>query len=111
VGSSSEVLLESAAVERGMAKLFRGKVQPFGSSGLRFTQSALLAAVAIVGLKSLVEFIRLQTLGKAGEWGLINAGWATAYWVSYGRLSSALQLCTEPTCSAPVGKSLPEAAR
>jgi hypothetical protein len=66
-GSSSEVLLESAAVERGMAKLFRGKVQPFGSSGLRFTQSALLAAVAIVGLKSLVEFIRLQTLGKAGE--------------------------------------------
>uniref|UniRef100_A0A383VMJ6 Vacuolar protein sorting-associated protein 51 homolog n=1 Tax=Tetradesmus obliquus TaxID=3088 RepID=A0A383VMJ6_TETOB len=66
VGSSSEVLLESAAVERGMAKLFRGKVQPFGASGLRFTQSALLAAVAIVGLKSLVEFIRLQTLGKAG---------------------------------------------
>jgi hypothetical protein len=78
VGSSSEVLLESAAVERGMAKLFRGKVQPFGSSGLRFTQSALLAAVAIVGLKSLVEFIRLQTLGKAGEWGLTRAGWATA---------------------------------
>ena len=49
-----------------MAKLFRGKVQPFGASRLRFTQSALLAAVAIVGLKSLVEFIRLQTLGKAG---------------------------------------------
>jgi hypothetical protein len=67
------VLLESAAVERGMAKLFRGKVQPFGSSGLRFTQSALLAAVAIVGLKSLVEFIRLQTLGKAGKLALIEA--------------------------------------
>lgn len=59
--------LDSTAVERGVAKLFRGKVQPFGSSGLKFTQSAMLAAVVIVGLKSLVEFIRLQTLGKAGE--------------------------------------------
>jgi len=53
-------------VERGVAKLFRGKVTPFGSAGLRFTQSAALSAIAIVGLKSLVEYIRLLTLCKEG---------------------------------------------
>jgi hypothetical protein len=62
-----DVLLESGAVERGVAKLFRGKVTPFGSSGLRFTQSAALSAIAIVGLKSLLEHIRLITLGRQGE--------------------------------------------
>lgn len=62
----TDALLESGAVERGVAKLFRGKVTPFGSSGLRFTQSAALSAIAIVGLKSLVEHIRLLTLGKEG---------------------------------------------
>eukprot|EP00878_Enallax_costatus_P042630 GHUV01050053.1.p1 GENE.GHUV01050053.1~~GHUV01050053.1.p1 ORF type:complete len:125 (+),score=38.49 GHUV01050053.1:506-880(+) len=59
-------VLESAAVERGVAKLFRGKVQPYGGGGLKFTQSAIMSAIIIVGLKSLVEYIRLQTLGKAG---------------------------------------------
>jgi hypothetical protein len=62
-----DVLLESGAVERGVAKLFRGKVTPFGSSGLRFTQSAALSAIAIVGLKSLLEHIRLITLAKEGK--------------------------------------------
>jgi hypothetical protein len=62
----SDVLLESGAVERGVAKLFRGKVTPFGSSGLRFTQSAALSAIVIMGLKSLVEHVRLLTLGKEG---------------------------------------------
>ena len=54
-------------MERGVAKLFRGKVTPFGSSGLRFTQSAALSAIAIVGLKSLLEHTRLLTLGRGGE--------------------------------------------
>jgi hypothetical protein len=62
----SDVLLESGAVERGVAKLFRGKVTPFGSSGLRFTQSAALSAIVIMGLKSLVEHVRLATLGRQG---------------------------------------------
>jgi hypothetical protein len=66
-GSVSDALLESGAVERGVAKLFRGKVTPFGSAGLRFTQSAVLAAISISGLKSLLEHTRLLTLGKAGE--------------------------------------------
>lgn len=61
----TDVLLESGAVERGVAKLFRGKVTPFGNS-VRFTQSAALSAIAIVGLKSLVEHVRLATLGTGG---------------------------------------------
>eukprot|EP00878_Enallax_costatus_P044789 GHUV01053536.1.p1 GENE.GHUV01053536.1~~GHUV01053536.1.p1 ORF type:complete len:492 (+),score=170.86 GHUV01053536.1:2-1477(+) len=65
-GGSMGDVLESAAVERGVAKLFRGKVQPYGGGGLKFTQSAIMSAIIIVGLKSLVEYIRLQTLGKAG---------------------------------------------
>lgn len=56
--------LESGNVERNMAKLFRGKVKIFGN--VRFTQPHLLAAVAGAGLKSWVECIRLQTLGRAG---------------------------------------------
>lgn len=64
---SSDALLEGGAVERGVAKLFRGKVTPFGSAGLRFTQSAALSAIAIVGLKSLVEYVRLMTLCKEGR--------------------------------------------
>jgi hypothetical protein len=59
--------MESGLVERGVAKLFRGKVQPFGSGGLRFSQSAVLAAIIITGFKSLMEYIRLQTINKAGE--------------------------------------------
>lgn len=66
-GGSVSDALESAAVERGVAKLFRGKVTPFGSAGLRFTQSAALSAIAIVGLKSLLEHTRLLTLGRGGE--------------------------------------------
>lgn len=56
--------LETGNVERNVAKLFRGKVKIFGN--VQFTQSNLLAAIAGVGLKSLVECIRLQTLGRAG---------------------------------------------
>lgn len=81
-GSTSDVL-ESAAVERGVAKLFRGKVQPYGGGGLKFTQSAVLSAIIIVGLKSLMEYIRLQTLGKAGNSAGQNAyvtSWALLVW-------------------------------
>jgi hypothetical protein len=66
--SMSDVLLEGGAVERGVAKLFRGKVMPlaFGSGGLQATRSAVLAAVAVGGLKSLLEHIRLRTLSAPG---------------------------------------------
>ncbi|KAI8471413.1 MAG: hypothetical protein J3K34DRAFT_520636 [Monoraphidium minutum] len=50
--------LGSGAVERGVAKLFRSKAKITGSA-------ALLGAVAASGLKSLVECVRLQTLGRA----------------------------------------------
>lgn len=66
-GGSLGDVLESGAVERGVAKLFRGKVTPFGSAGLRFTQSAALSAIAIVGLKSLLEHTRLLTLSRGGK--------------------------------------------
>lgn len=89
-----------------MAKLFRGKVQPFGASGLRFTQSALLAAVAIVGLKSLVEFIRLQTLGKAGTAVIslhVCACVRAAEWQASGP-ASAVTRCAQ--CAARVASAL-----
>jgi len=63
-GASATEALESVAVERGVAKLFREKVKVFGE--VKLTQAALLSAVIAVGLKSLMENIRLQTLGRAG---------------------------------------------
>ncbi|KAF8059217.1 VPS51 [Scenedesmus sp. PABB004] len=64
-GGSVGDALESGAVERGVAKLFRGKAA-LGGSGLVLGRSSLLGAVAAVGLKALVEFVRLQTLACAG---------------------------------------------
>lgn len=55
---------DSAAVERNVAKLFREKVHM--SSSVPLSCPAILAAVAAVALKSLVESIRLETLGRAG---------------------------------------------
>eukprot|EP00198_Chlamydomonas_reinhardtii_P005800 XP_001695136.1 predicted protein [Chlamydomonas reinhardtii] len=55
---------DTAAVERNVAKLFREKVHMTGSVAL--TCPAILAAVAAVALKSLLESIRLETLGRAG---------------------------------------------
>lgn len=56
--------LESTNVERHVAKLFQGKVKAFGQ--VKFARHHILGAVISVGLKSLVECIRLQTLGRAG---------------------------------------------
>ena len=73
--SVADALAESGgAVERGVAKLFRGKVTPFGSGGPRATQGAVLAAVAIVGLKSLVEHVRLVSLSRPGAVVLVGGG-------------------------------------
>ena len=47
------------------------QVKVFGE--VKLTQAALLSAVIAVGLKSLVENIRLQTLGRAGEGRLLRA--------------------------------------
>ncbi|KAG2495102.1 hypothetical protein HYH03_006712 [Edaphochlamys debaryana] len=55
---------DSSAVERNVAKLFREKVHMTGSVPL--SSLAILAAVASVALKSLLESIRLETLGRAG---------------------------------------------
>mmetsp|Transcript_2658 Transcript_2658/g.5884 ORF Transcript_2658/g.5884 Transcript_2658/m.5884 type:complete len:253 (-) Transcript_2658:160-918(-) len=56
--------LETGNVERNLAKIFREKVKVFGT--VQFTQANILAAIIGVGLKSLVECVRLQTLGRAG---------------------------------------------
>ncbi|GLC45938.1 hypothetical protein PLESTF_000714400 [Pleodorina starrii] len=55
---------DSSAVERNVAKLFREKVHMTGSVSL--ASPAILAAIASVALKSLLESIRLETLGRAG---------------------------------------------
>ncbi|GIL63103.1 hypothetical protein Vafri_17228 [Volvox africanus] len=55
---------DSSAVERNVAKLFREKVHMTGSVPL--ASPAILAAIASVALKSLLESIRLETLGRAG---------------------------------------------
>ncbi|GMH43701.1 hypothetical protein BSKO_11623 [Bryopsis sp. KO-2023] len=55
---------EGSSLERNVAKLFREKIQLCRQA--RFTQSSILAAIMGVGLKSLVECIRLETLGRAG---------------------------------------------
>ncbi|PNH08814.1 Vacuolar protein sorting-associated protein 51 [Tetrabaena socialis] len=55
---------DSGAVERNVAKLFREKVHMTGSVPL--SCPAILAAIASVALKSLLESIRLETLGRAG---------------------------------------------
>mmetsp|Transcript_18627 Transcript_18627/g.47206 ORF Transcript_18627/g.47206 Transcript_18627/m.47206 type:complete len:953 (-) Transcript_18627:187-3045(-) len=64
-GFDAGLLLETGNVERNLAKIFREKVKVFGGP-VQFTQSAILGAIAGIGLKSLVECIRLQTLGRAG---------------------------------------------
>mmetsp|Transcript_22138 Transcript_22138/g.37821 ORF Transcript_22138/g.37821 Transcript_22138/m.37821 type:complete len:244 (-) Transcript_22138:217-948(-) len=64
-GFGAGLLLETGAVERNLAKIFREKIKVFGAP-VQFTQAALLGSIAGVGLKSLVECIRLQTLGRAG---------------------------------------------
>lgn len=56
--------VEGTSLERNVAKLFREKVQICRQAV--FTQSSILAAIASVGLKSQVECIRLETLGRAG---------------------------------------------
>jgi hypothetical protein len=54
-----------------MAFGLRLQVKVFGE--VKLTQAALLSAVVAVGLKSLVENIRLQTLGRAGEGVMLQA--------------------------------------
>lgn len=56
--------LESGAVERNVARLFRDKPKVFGA--VKFTQAHVMSAIMGVGLKSLVECVRLHTLGRAG---------------------------------------------
>ncbi len=51
-------------MERNVAKLFKERVKLSGS--IKFAQPSIFAAIIGVGLKSLVECIRLQTLGRAG---------------------------------------------
>lgn len=63
-GGSTSDALGSAAVERGIAKLFRARAAPL--CGVRFSASSLLAAVSSSALKSLLELIRLVTLGRYG---------------------------------------------
>lgn len=62
--ASLESWEEGSSLERNVAKLFREKVQLCRQA--QFTQSSILASIWGVGLKSLVECIRLQTLGRAG---------------------------------------------
>ncbi|KAK9813244.1 hypothetical protein WJX72_011382 [[Myrmecia] bisecta] len=55
---------EGNALERNVARLFREKVNFFGV--VELTQASILAGITRVGLKSLVEGVRLQTLSRAG---------------------------------------------
>ncbi|KAL6763334.1 hypothetical protein V8C86DRAFT_2499142 [Haematococcus lacustris] len=64
-GFDAGLLLETSNVERNLAKIFREKVKVFGGP-LQFSQASILSGIAGIGLKSLVECIRLQTLSRAG---------------------------------------------
>ena len=55
---------EGTVLERNVAKLFRERVQ-LGKKA-EFTQSSIQAAILGGGLKSLIECIRMETLGRAG---------------------------------------------
>ncbi|GAX77837.1 hypothetical protein CEUSTIGMA_g5279.t1 [Chlamydomonas eustigma] len=63
-GLDANLALETGNVERNLAKIFREKVKVFGA--VQFTQAHILAAITGIGLKSLVECVRLATLGRAG---------------------------------------------
>ncbi|KAG1671022.1 hypothetical protein FOA52_014266 [Chlamydomonas sp. UWO 241] len=63
-GLDAALALETGNVERTLARIFRDKVKVFGA--VQFTRAHILAAIAGVALKSLVECIRLQALGRAG---------------------------------------------
>eukprot|EP00873_Tetraselmis_striata_P039057 jgi/Tetstr1/459321/TSEL_004716.t1 len=54
----------TGSLERNVAKLFTEKVKIFGE--VQFTQASVLAAITRVGIKSLVECVRLLTLSRAG---------------------------------------------
>jgi hypothetical protein len=54
----------AGSLQRNVARLFTEKVKIFGE--VRFTQASVLSAVARVGVKSLVECVRLQTVSRAG---------------------------------------------
>ncbi|DBB17629.1 TPA: hypothetical protein ACH3X3_002673 [Trebouxia sp. C0006] len=56
--------LTGSAMERNVARLFRDRVK--FSAAVEFTQTSILAGISRVGLKSLVESVRLQTLSRAG---------------------------------------------
>ncbi|KAK9817324.1 hypothetical protein WJX74_004288 [Apatococcus lobatus] len=56
--------VQSSALERNVARLFSERVRFSGR--IEFTRSSVLAGVARLGLKSMVEGARLQTLGRAG---------------------------------------------
>ncbi|KAA6417142.1 MAG: hypothetical protein FRX49_12897 [Trebouxia sp. A1-2] len=56
--------LAGSAMERNVARLFRDRVK--FSAAVEFTQASILAGISRVGLKSLVESVRLQTLSRAG---------------------------------------------
>lgn len=56
--------LTGSAMERNVARLFRDRVK--FSAAVEFTQASILAGISRVGLKSLVESVRLQTLSRAG---------------------------------------------
>eukprot|EP00891_Asterochloris_glomerata_P001742 jgi/Astpho2/1742/Aster-04163 len=61
---SSRPGADAGALEQNVARLFRDKVK--FSLHVEFTQASILAGIVKVGLKSLVECIRLQTLGRQG---------------------------------------------
>ncbi|KAK3274129.1 hypothetical protein CYMTET_17674 [Cymbomonas tetramitiformis] len=56
--------LNTRCIERGVAKIFQEKMQIFGA--VEFTQGSVLTGIVKIMLKSLVECVRLQTLGRAG---------------------------------------------
>ncbi|KAL3158433.1 hypothetical protein ABBQ38_010667 [Trebouxia sp. C0009 RCD-2024] len=56
--------LSGSAMERNVARLFRDRVKL--TAAVEFTQASILAGISRVGLKSLVESVRLQTLSRAG---------------------------------------------
>eukprot|EP01025_Chloroclados_australasicus_P039364 TRINITY_DN4071_c0_g1_i1.p1 TRINITY_DN4071_c0_g1~~TRINITY_DN4071_c0_g1_i1.p1 ORF type:complete len:949 (-),score=156.60 TRINITY_DN4071_c0_g1_i1:429-3209(-) len=58
------ILEGRTSLERNVARMFREKIKIFNN--VEMTQSSILASMSSLGLKSLVECIRLQTMGRQG---------------------------------------------
>ncbi|CAN1236704.1 Vacuolar protein sorting-associated protein 51 homolog [Linum grandiflorum] len=61
---SSTQRARSQLLETHLAKLFKQKVEIF--TKVEFTQESVLTTIVKLGLKSLQEFVRLQTLNRSG---------------------------------------------